>query len=481
MVKKTASAGDSKAAAIAKVFDLIQEHAIELVDLRFTDTHGKWQHTCQHVSTIEEDSFTDGFMFDGSSIAGWKAINESDMVLLPDATSAVVDPFSARPQLILFCDIIEPSTGQPYNRDPRSTAKLAEQYLKSSGLGDTAFFGPEAEFFVFDNVQFGTGPNYGKYQLDSIEGPGASLKDFPEGNMGHRPCVKGGYFPVAPVDSESDLRAEMLATMGEMGLAIEKHHHEVAQSQHELGTKFETLVRAADFMQIYKYCVHNVAHSYGKTATFMPKPIFGDNGSGMHVHQSIWKDGKPTFAGNGYADLSDTALYYIGGIIKHAKALNAFTNPSTNSYKRLIPGFEAPVLLAYSARNRSASCRIPYATSPKAKRVEVRFPDPTANPYLAFSAMLMAGLDGIKNKIHPGDAMDKDLYDLPPEELKQIPTVCGSLREALEALAADHDFLLAGGVFTKDQIESYIGLKWQDVYRFEHTPHPVEFEMYYSV
>ncbi|MBS0966350.1 type I glutamate--ammonia ligase [Acetobacter okinawensis] len=481
MVKKTASAGDSKAAAIAKVFDLIQEHSVELVDLRFTDTHGKWQHTCQHVSTIEEDSFTDGFMFDGSSIAGWKAINESDMVLLPDATSAVMDPFSARPQLILFCDIIEPSTGQPYNRDPRSTAKLAEQYLKSSGLGDTVFFGPEAEFFIFDNVQFGTGPNYGTYQLDSIEGPDASLKDYPEGNMGHRPGVKGGYFPVAPVDSESDLRAEMLATMGEMGLAIEKHHHEVAQSQHELGTKFETLVRSADFMQIYKYCVHNVAHSYGKTATFMPKPIFGDNGSGMHVHQSIWKDGKSTFAGNGYADLSDTALYYIGGIIKHAKALNAFTNPSTNSYKRLIPGFEAPVLLAYSARNRSASCRIPYATSPKAKRVEVRFPDPTANPYLAFAAMLMAGLDGIKNKIHPGDAMDKDLYDLPPEELKQIPTVAGSLREALESLAADHEFLLAGGVFTKDQIDSYITLKWNDVYRFEHTPHPVEFEMYYSV
>ncbi|MDE7546411.1 type I glutamate--ammonia ligase [Acetobacter fabarum] len=481
MVKKTASAGDSKAAAIAKVFELIQEHSVELVDLRFTDTHGKWQHTCQHVSTIEEDSFTDGFMFDGSSIAGWKAINESDMVLLPDPTSAVMDPFSARPQLILFCDIIEPSTGQPYNRDPRSTAKLAEQYLKSSGLGDTAFFGPEAEFFIFDNVQFGTGPNYGTYQLDSIEGPDASLKDYPEGNMGHRPGVKGGYFPVAPVDSESDLRAEMLATMGEMGLAIEKHHHEVAQSQHELGTKFETLVRSADFMQIYKYCVHNVAHSYGKTATFMPKPIFGDNGSGMHVHQSIWKDGKSTFAGNGYADLSDTALYYIGGIIKHAKALNAFTNPSTNSYKRLIPGFEAPVLLAYSARNRSASCRIPYATSPKAKRVEVRFPDPTANPYLAFAAMLMAGLDGIKNKIHPGDAMDKDLYDLPPEELKQIPTVAGSLREALEALAADHEFLLAGGVFTKDQIESYITLKWNDVYRFEHTPHPIEFEMYYSV
>ena len=391
-----------------------------------------------------------------------------------------MDPFSARPQLILFCDIIEPSTGQPYARDPRSTAKLAEHYLKSSGLGDAAYFGPEAEFFVFDNVQFGTGPNYGKYQVDSIEGPGASMKDYPEGNMGHRPAVKGGYFPVAPVDSESDMRAEMLSVMGEMGLPIEKHHHEVAQSQHELGTRFETLVRAADLLQIYKYCVHNVAHSYGKTATFMPKPIYGDNGSGMHVHQSIWKDGKPVFAGDRYADLSETALYYIGGIIRHAKAINAFTNPSTNSYKRLIPGFEAPVLLAYSARNRSASCRIPYGISPKAKRVEIRFPDPTANPYLAFSAMLMAGLDGIKHKIHPGDPMDKDLYDLPPQELKQIPTVAGSLREALESLKADHEFLLAGNVFTKDQIEAYLALKWEEVYRFEHTPHPVEFEMYYS-
>ncbi|GBQ36188.1 type I glutamate--ammonia ligase [Gluconacetobacter azotocaptans] len=469
------------AASVAKVFSLIQEHSVELVDLRFTDPRGKWHHTTQHVSTIEQDTFRDGFMFDGSSIAGWKAINESDMVLLPDPATAVMDPFSAKPQLILICDIIEPSTGQFYNRDPRATAKLAEAYLKSTGLGDTAFFGPEAEFFIFDSVRFGTGPNYGTYQLDSIEGPGASLKDYPEGNMGHRPGVKGGYFPVAPVDSEGDLRAEMLTTMGEMGLPIEKHHHEVAQSQHELGTKFATLVQSADFMQIYKYCVHNVAHSYGKTATFMPKPIYGDNGSGMHVHQSIWKAGKPVFAGNGYADLSDQALYYIGGIIKHAKALNAFTNPSTNSYKRLIPGFEAPVLLAYSARNRSASCRIPYATSPKAKRVEVRFPDPTANPYLAFAAMLMAGLDGIRNKIHPGDAMDKDLYDLPPEELKQIPTVCGSLREALEALAADHEFLLAGNVFTKDQIESYCAVKWQDVYKFEHTPHPAEFEMYYSV
>jgi glutamine synthetase len=456
MAKKPAGAPS----AVSKVMEMIKENSVEYVDFRFTDPRGKWQHTAQHVSTIEEETFQDGIMFDGSSIAGWKAINESDMILMPDPETACMDPFSAKPQLILFCDIYEPSTGQRYTRDPRGTAKKAEEYLKATGIGDTAYFGPEAEFFVFDSVKFGTGGNYGIYQLDSMEGPGASLKDYPEGNMGHRPSVKGGYFPVPPVDSEQDLRAEMLSTMGEMGVIIEKHHHEVAQSQHELGMKFNTLVKMADQMQIYKYCIHNVAHSYGKTATFMPKPIYGDNG---------------------YADLSETALYYIGGIIKHAKALNAFTNPSTNSYKRLIPGFEAPVLLAYSARNRSASCRIPYATSPKAKRVEVRFPDPSANPYLAFAAMLMAGLDGIKNKIHPGDAMDKDLYDLPPEELKGIPTVCGSLREALQSLEADHEFLLAGDVFTKDQIESYIALKWQEVYRFEHTPHPVEFEMYYSV
>jgi glutamine synthetase len=465
----------------ADVLQKIKDEEIEWVDLRFTDPKGKWQHLTMVASVMGEDEWTDGLMFDGSSIAGWKAINESDMILMPDTLNACMDPFSAKPQLIVFCDIIEPSTGQLYARDPRGTAKKAEAYLKSSGIGDTAFFGPEAEFFVFDDVKFGTGGNYGHYKLESGEGPGASMKDFPEGNMGHRPGVKGGYFPVPPVDSENDLRAEMLSTMGEMGLVIEKHHHEVAQSQHELGTKFGPLTKMADQMQIYKYCIHNVAHSYGKTATFMPKPIYGDNGSGMHVHQSIWKDGKPVFGGSGYADLSDTALYYIGGIIKHAKALNAFTNPSTNSYKRLIPGFEAPVLLAYSARNRSASCRIPYATSPKAKRVEVRFPDPTANPYLAFSAMLMAGLDGIRNKIHPGEAMDKDLYDLPPEELRGIPTVCGSLREALQALEADHEFLLAGDVFSVDQIESYAEVKWKEVYRFEHTPHPVEFEMYYSV
>ncbi len=465
----------------SKVMEMMKEHAVEFVDLRFTDPRGKWQHTAQAAATIDEDAFTDGIMFDGSSIAGWKAINESDMILMPDPETACMDPFAAKPSLILFCDILEPSTGQPYGRDPRSTAKKAEAYLKSTGIGDTAFFGPEAEFFVFDSVRFGTGGNYGMYQLDSTEGPQASMKDYPEGNMGHRPAVKGGYFPVPPVDSDSDLRAEMLATMGEMGVTIEKHHHEVGQSQHELGLKFSPLVTMADAMQIYKYCIHNVAHSYGKTATFMPKPIYGDNGSGMHCHQSIWKAGKPLFAGNGYADLSETALYYIGGIIKHAKALNCFTNPTTNSYKRLVPGFEAPVLLAYSARNRSAACRIPYATSPKAKRVEVRYPDGAANPYLAFAAMLMAGLDGIRNKIHPGDPMDKDLYDLPPEELKGIPTVCGSLREAIGALEADHEFLLAGDVFNTDQIESYIALKWTEVFRFEHTPHPVEFEMYYSV
>ena len=462
------------------VQEMIREHGVGFVDLRFTDPRGKWHHTAQTVATIDDDAFADGIMFDGSSIAGWKAINESDMILMPDPSTAVLDPFAAKPSLILFCDILEPSTGQAYGRDPRGTAKKAEAHLKASGLGDTVVVGAEAEFFVFDNVRFGTGRNYGHFHADSIEGPEAGMKKYPEGNMGHRPGPKGGYFPVPPVDSESDLRAEMLSTMGEMGLVIEKHHHEVAQSQHELGYRFDTLVRAADQMQIYKYCVHNVAHSYGKTATFMPKPIYGDNGSGMHTHQSIWKDGRPLFAGNGYADLSEMCLHYIGGIIKHAKAINAFSNPSTNSYKRLIPGFEAPVLLAYSARNRSASCRIPYTASPKGKRVEVRFPDATCNPYLSFAAIMMAGLDGVRNKIHPGEAMDKDLYDLPPEELKDIPTVCGSLREALESLKADHDFLLAGDVFTRDQIDSYVELKYAEVHRFEHTPHPVEFEMYYS-
>ena len=463
------------------VLDMIKENDVEFVDFRFTDPRGKWQHTAQHVSTINEDLLTEGIMFDGSSIAGWKAINESDMILMPDLSSAVMDPFTAQPQLILFCDILEPATGEAYSRDPRGTAKLALAYLESSGVGDAAFFGPEAEFFVFDDVRFETSMNRSFYEVDSIEGPYNSGSDYPEGNMGHRPGVKGGYFPVSPVDSMTDIRAEMVTTALAMGIAMEKHHHEVAPSQHELGQKFDTLLNAADQMQIYKYVVHNVAAQYGKTATFMPKPIAGDNGSGMHVHQSIWKDGKSTFAGSGYADLSDTCLYYIGGIIKHARALNAFTNPSTNSYKRLVPGFEAPVLLAYSARNRSASCRIPYATSPNAKRVEVRFPDPTANPYLAFSAMLMAGLDGIENKIHPGDPMDKDLYDLPPEELEGVPTVCSSLGQALEALNADRDFLKKGDVFTDDQIDGYIALKQEELTRFMQSPHPVEYEMYYSV
>ena len=463
------------------ILEMIKENNVAYVDYRFTDPRGKWQHLAMHVDAVDDDALTEGVMFDGSSIAGWKAINESDMILQPDLSTAVMDPFSNLPQLILFCNIVEPSTGQLYHRDPRSTAVRAENYLKASGIGDQCFWGPEAEFFVFDDVRFDVSQNQTFYFLDSEEGPYNTGSVFENGNLGHRPGIKGGYFPVPPVDSGMDLRAEMLKVMGEMGLSIEKHHHEVAPSQHELGMKFAPLVQAADQLQIYKYVVHQVAHQYGKSATFMPKPVAEDNGSGMHTHQSIWKDGNPLFAGDSYAGLSETCLHYIGGIIKHAKTINAFTNLSTNSYKRLIPGFEAPVLLAYSARNRSASCRIPYGDSPKAKRVEVRFPDPTANPYLAFSAMLMAGLDGIKNKIHPGDPMDKDLYDLPPEELADVPTVCGSLREAVDCLEADHEFLLAGDVFSKDQIAGYIDLKWEEVYQFEHSPHPVEFKMYYSV
>jgi glutamine synthetase len=464
----------------ADVLKLAKDDDINFVDLRFTDPRGKWQHLAISTPHLNEDSFADGVMFDGSSIAGWKDISESDMALIPDPKTAVMDPFSAQASLILFCDVLEPSTGQPYGRDPRSLTRRAEAYLGATGVGDTAYFGPEAEFFVFDDVRFDVSMNRVFYEFDSDEGPYVSGKILPEGNAGHRPPPKGGYFPVPPVDSQSDLRAEMVTVMREMGLNMEKHHHEVAPSQHELGLAYDTLLRTADNMQIYKYCVHMVAHTYGKSATFMPKPVIDDNGSGMHVHQSIWKDGKPTFAGSGYSDLSEVALHYIGGIIKHAKVLNAFTNPSTNSYKRLIPGFEAPVLLAYSARNRSASCRIPFTTSPNGKRVEVRFPDATANPYLAFAAMLMAGLDGIQNKINPGDPMDKNLYDLPPEELEGVPVVCGSLREALGELDADRDFLKAGDVFSDDVIDGYMELKWEEVYNFEHTPHPVEWQMYYS-
>ncbi len=465
----------------AELMKFLKDEDIPFVDLRFTDPRGKWQHLAMCADAINDDAFEDGIMFDGSSIAGWKAINESDMALIPDYTAAVMDPFAAQPSMIVFCDILEPTTGQSYGRDPRSIAKKAQTYLASTGIGDTAYVGAEAEFFVFDDVRFDVKTNSCFYEFDSEEAPYVTGRIIDEGgNIGHRPGVKGGYFPVPPVDSSPDLRAEMVTVMREMGLTMDKHHHEVAPSQHELGMVFDTLLKTADNMQINKYCTHMVAHTYGKTATFMPKPVAGDNGSGMHTHQSVWKDGKPMFAGSGYADLSDTALYYIGGIIKHARALNAFTNPSTNSYKRLIPGFEAPVLLAYSARNRSASCRIPFATSPNGKRVEIRFPDPTANPYLAYSAMLMAGLDGVQNKIHPGDAMDKDLYDLPPEELADIPTVCGSLRQALESLDADRDFLKKGDVFTDDLINGYLDLKWEEVYNFEHTPHPVEFMMYYS-
>jgi glutamine synthetase len=459
----------------------IKDNDVKYVDLRFTDPRGKWQHVTFDISMIDEDIFAEGTMFDGSSIAGWKAINESDMCLMPDPVTATIDPFFAETTMVITCDILEPTTGEPYNRDPRGIAKKAEAQVKALGVGDTVFVGPEAEFFVFDDVRYSATPYNTGFRLDAAELPTNSNTEYEGGNLGHRIATKGGYFPVPPQDSLQDMRSEMLGAMARMGVKVEKHHHEVASAQHELGMKFDTLVHMADQMQVYKYCIHQVAHIYGKTATFMPKPVYGDNGSGMHVHQSIWKDGKPTFAGNKYADLSENCLYYIGGIIKHAKAINAFTNPSTNSYKRLVPGYEAPVLLAYSARNRSASCRIPYTTNPKAKRVEVRFPDPTANPYLAFAAMLMAGLDGIKNKIDPGPAMDKDLYDLPKEELKQIPTVCGSLREALESLDKDRAFLKAGGVFDDDFIDSFIELKMTEVARFEMTPHPVEFDMYYSL
>jgi glutamine synthetase len=458
----------------------IKDEEIEWVDVRFTDPKGKWQHLTMCAGVIGEDELEDGLMFDGSSIEGWKAINESDMILKPDLDAVYVDPFSATPMMIIFCDIVEPSTGELYSRDPRSTAKRAEAYLKTTGIGDTIYVGPEAEFFMFDDVRFENSYNTSYYKIDDIELPTNSGTKYESGNMGHRPRAKGGYFPVAPVDSAMDIRGEMVSTMLEMGLPCDKHHHEVAAAQHELGLTFGTLTQTADRMQIYKYVVHQVAHAYGKTATFMPKPIKEDNGSGMHTHLSIWEGKTPLFAGDGYAGLSEMCLFFIGGIIKHAKAINAFSNPTTNSYKRLVPGYEAPVLLAYSARNRSASCRIPYGAGAKAKRVEVRFPDAMANPYLCYAALFMAGLYGIQNKIHPGEAMDKNLYDLPPAELAQVPTVAGSLREALDSLAADHDFLLKGDVFSKDQIESYIELKMEDVARWEMTPSPVEFDMYYS-
>ncbi len=468
--------------SVENVLQIMKDEDVKFVDFRFTDTRGKEQHVSYPAHGISEDTFSEGVMFDGSSVAGWKGINESDMILMPDPSTAVMDPFMDDSTIIIRCDIVEPATMQGYERDPRSVAKRAEAYLESTGLADTAFFGPEPEFFILDDVRWGTNISGSFYKIDSSESSWNTEKVFPDGNMGHRPSIKGGYFPVPPVDSLQDIRSAMCLTMEEMGLVTEVHHHEVATAgQCEIGTRFNTLVKKADEVQILKYVVHNVAHAYGKTATFMPKPLVGDNGSGMHVHQSLAKGGDNLFTGNKYGGLSETALFYIGGIIKHAKALNAFTNPGTNSYKRLVPGFEAPVMLAYSARNRSASIRIPFVSNPKARRIEVRFPDPSANPYLAFSAMMMAGLDGIKNKIHPGDAMDKDLYDLPPEEDAAIPKVCHALDQALAELDKDRAFLTEGGVFTDDMIDGYIELKMEEVTRLRMETHPAEFDLYYSV
>ncbi|MCG5512423.1 glutamate--ammonia ligase [Ectothiorhodospira shaposhnikovii] len=466
----------------ADVLNMIKENGAKFVDFRFVDSRGKEQHVTVPAHTVDEDVLEGGKMFDGSSIAGWKGINESDMILMPDVDTAVMDPFFDEPTLNLRCDVVEPATMQGYDRCPRSLAKRAEAYLASTGIADTCLWGPENEFFVFDDIKWGNSIQGAFFKIDSDEASWNSEKVFEDGNIGHRPSVKGGYFPVPPVDSLQDLRSAMCLVLEEMGLKTEVHHHEVATAgQCEIGVGAGTLTRKADEVLILKYVIQNVAHNYGKTATFMPKPLVGDNGSGMHVHQSLAKDGQNLFAGDKYGGLSETALYYIGGIIKHARALNAFTNASTNSYKRLVPGFEAPVMLAYSARNRSASIRIPWVSSPKARRIEVRFPDSTANPYLAFSAMLMAGLDGIQNKIHPGEAMDKNLYDLPPEEEKQIPQVCHALDQALDALDKDRAFLTAGGVFTDDMIDAYIDLKMEEVTRLRMTTHPVEFDLYYSL
>ena len=464
------------------VLKMMADNEVKFVDFRFTDTRGKEQHVSVPAATVDEDKFSSGHAFDGSSIAGWKGIEASDMLLMPDAASARMDPFREEPTIILTCDVIEPSDMKGYDRDPRSLAKRAEAYLKASGLGDTAYFGPEPEFFIFDSVTWGADMSGSFVKVKSEEASWSTGIEYESGNTGHRPAVKGGYFPVPPTDSFQDMRSEMCLLLEQQGVPVEVHHHEVAGAgQNEIGTKFSTLVERADWLQILKYTVWNVAHAYGKTATFMPKPLVGDNGSGMHVHQSIWKDGQNLFAGNGYAGLSEFALFYIGGIIKHARALNAITNPSTNSYKRLVPGFEAPVKLAYSARNRSASIRIPYVANPKGRRIETRFPDPMANPYLAFSALMMAGLDGVQNKIHPGDAADKNLYDLPPEEDAKIPTVCSSLDQALEALDKDREFLTRGGVFTNAMIDAYIALKMEEVTRFRMTTHPIEFDMYYGL
>ncbi|HSV84058.1 MAG TPA: type I glutamate--ammonia ligase [Ramlibacter sp.] len=470
------------AKSVADVMKMVKDNEVKFVDFRFTDTRGKEQHVTVPVSHFDEDKFNSGHAFDGSSIAGWKGIEASDMLLMPDPATANIDPFFEETTLFLSCDVLEPGDGKAYDRDPRSIAKRAEAYLKASGLGDTAFFGPEPEFFIFDDVRWNSGPSGSFVEIDEYEAPWNTGKKIEGGNKGHRPTLKGGYFPVPPIDSTQDMRAEMSLILEQLGIPVEVFHHEVAGAgQNEIGTRFSTLVQRADWTILLKYVVQNVANAYGKTATFMPKPIVGDNGSGMHVHQSVWKDGKNLFAGEGYAGLSEFALYYIGGIIKHARALNAITNPGTNSYKRLVPGFEAPVKLAYSARNRSASIRIPYVPNPKGRRIEVRFPDPSCNPYLGFAAMLMAGLDGVENKIHPGEAATKDLYHLPPEEDAKIPTVCHSLDQALDYLNEDRSFLTKGGVFTDSMLDAYIELKMQEVQRFRMTTHPIEFDMYYSL
>lgn len=467
-----------------KTLNLINETDASWVDLRFTDTRGKEQHVTNAASHIDEDFFELGAMFDGSSIAGWKPINDSDMILMPDDDTAVLDPFTEETTVNLRCDILDPGTLQHYERDPRSLAKGAEVYMQSTGIGDTAYFGPEAEFFIFDDVKYAVEMSGASYNIESQEAAWMTGADFEGGNLGHRPGIKGGYFPVPPVDSHLDIRNAMCSAMQSMGLPVELHHHEVGTAgQGEIGVRFNSLVKKADELQVYKYCVQNVAHAYGKTATFMPKPLVGENGNGMHCHQSIFKDGTNVFAGNGYGNLSQEALYYIGGVIKHARAINAFANASTNSYKRLVPGFEAPLLLVYSAKNRSASIRIPYVQggSPNGIRIEVRFGDPTANPYLMFSAMLMAGLDGIKNRIEPVGPLDKDLYDLPQEEISDLPTVASSLEMALDALDADREFLTQGDVFTDSMIDGYLELKAEEVELLNSTTHPVEFQMYYSV
>ncbi|WP_058368874.1 type I glutamate--ammonia ligase [Psychrobacter sp. ENNN9_III] len=465
-----------------KLLDLIKSSSAKWVDFRFTDTRGKEQHISFPAHSVDEEVMEDGKMFDGSSIAGWKGIEASDMILRPDPETAFVDPFFDAVTVVVTCDIIEPSTLQGYDRDPRSIARRAEEYLKSTGIGDTAYFGPEPEFFVFDDVKWSIEMSGVSHKITAEEAAWSTNNDYEWGNMGHRPRVKGAYFPVPPIDSSQDMRSVMCERLEEIigEGCVEVHHHEVAPCQSEIGVAFNTLVRKADEVQQLKYVVHNVAHQFGKTATFMPKPVVGDNGSGMHVHMSISKDGVNTFSGDEYAGLSETALYFIGGIIHHARALNAITNPSTNSYRRLVPHYEAPIKLAYSASNRSASIRIPHVSSPKAVRVEARFPDPAANPYLTFAALLMAGLDGIQNKMHPGDAADKNLYDLPPEEEAQIPTVAENLEIALQALRDDHEFLLKGDVFTEDMLEAFIALKEEEVQRVNVTVHPVEFDLYYS-